>query len=331
MIYFSILLSPLFVRKNYFLCIPAAAAVLLTVWCCSHIQTMDTEYWGGNVTSAAFEEPWDETVPCSHIKYCTDSKGNSTPCGTDHAYDVVYHPAKYRLTDTNDIVKSISKTEYSSILWPESFKDMHRNFHTIDGDKYLKIWDGSRDTAKLLTTKHTYQNRIALATEWPEVDASGLFEYSEESIQGAPNGALDWFNGYYGPILQVRAIVLVFKDQPLSRGFDQQSYWKNGNKNEFVICIGTTDVVQWVHVFSWTENRELVSDASTWVKIGQPVDIPGLALKIEQELPQRWSRKQFHDFDWVMLDPPWWAYILAVIVSISVSAGSAAAVEKYWA
>lgn len=55
--------------------------IFLGKLCADKVAVYDTEYWGGWVVRATYYEPWDEEVPCSHMKWRTvthtDSKGNS--------------------------------------------------------------------------------------------------------------------------------------------------------------------------------------------------------------------------------------------------------------
>ena len=133
--------------------------------------TTDTEYWSGYVIDAEHYEAWNEKVACSHPKYCeetyTDSDGKTKTreyqCGWQHAYDVDYHPEYWEKTDNNGICKQITSSEYSrvkQVLGNESFVNMHRNYHTIDGDKYICRYTGGDEQIDIMCHDHYYTNKI---------------------------------------------------------------------------------------------------------------------------------------------------------------------------
>ena len=54
---------------------------------------------------------------------------------------------------------------------------------------------------------------------------------------------------------QVQYFVCVWKNKPYSVSDWQQAYWKGGNKNEIIVCIGVDALnkVTWANVFTWSE------------------------------------------------------------------------------
>lgn len=196
-----------------------AISEMVTVGC--------TEWWGGVWKEVRWYQEWDEEVPCSHPVYCetTDSKGNTTnyQCGTEHIYDVDFHPeyfvavtvhktlkdvrtledgqviyikdVRYQIkdierqrpaatiflkgkkepikaTDTDQFYYEytesvrISKSQYRELKarWNSNeFVDLHRDYHSIDGDMYRSLWSGTKETAEPFATKHSYENRIKVS------------------------------------------------------------------------------------------------------------------------------------------------------------------------
>jgi hypothetical protein len=69
---------------------------------------------------------------------------------------------------------------------------------------------------------------------------------------------LQKYNAQIGSWKQVHMLILVFKDQPVKAAIMQEGYWKGGNKNEFILCMGIRDTsISWAKVISWTEVDEL--------------------------------------------------------------------------
>lgn len=317
-------------------------------------QTWDHEYWGGWVTQAEYFEDWNQRVPCSHPKYVTrtDSKGRTHQefAGYQHVYDVDYHPEYWEVNDSNGATISVSRDKFEELcdhFGNRKFVELHRSYHTNDGDKYVTSWDESDELLEPVTTIHSYENRVQASHSlfnFPEVDPEeyGLFEYPKvedfyhcPSILGesGPSGAgaervLALANAKLGAWKQVRLWVVIFQDQPLAAGLAQQNYWKGGNKNEFVVCIGVNEQhqVQWCYPFSWTEVESLKVDTRNFVieQQGQTLDLERIVTWLAPEIEKRFVRKQFADFDYLQVEPPVWAVILTFILTIGANVGLSA-------
>ncbi len=333
--------------------IPLAASLIIVGICkygTAAVQMRDIEYWGGWLTHAEYYEEWDETVPCRHPVYRTDSKGNSVFVGYAHSYDVDYHPHYWLAHDSNGISKSISQQHFERLaekFHSRVFVDLHRSYHSIDGDKYVARWDGREETFTPFASIHTYENRVQASNSlfnFPEVNPKeyGLFEYPE--IQGAyacthilgqggptmtaAERKLSVFNARVASSKQVWVWILVFNDRPFQAGIAQQNYWKNGNKNELVVTIGvdSQSIIQWCHVFSWTDVEKLKIDTRSQVieQQGKPLDLVKIVDRLGPEIEKSWDRKQFANFSYLTVEPPGWmvalTYFLVLIASVGASA-----------
>jgi len=332
--------------------IPLTICVILIAVCkvFTHaIQTTDIEYWGGCVAQAEYIEDWDKEVPCRHPIYETDSKGNSVFVGYEHVYDVDYYPPQWFVTDSNGIKLRIDKYKFEELakrFKNRVFVDLHRHYHSKDGDKFVTKWDGSDNTLEPVTTTHYYENRVQASQSvfgYCSVDPKvyGLFKYPKISgyyncpaILGYDGSdlsqaqrAFNVINSRLGPKRQVRVWVLVFLNQPLQAGFDQENYWQGGNKNEFVITIGINKEgkVRWCHVFSWTKVESLKIETRDYVTSRSKLDLVNLAQWIGPELEKRFVRKHFKDFGYLSVEPPFWMIIIIYIFVMLVSIGT-----SYW-
>lgn len=322
--------------------------------------TQDTEFWGSYAVTAEYYERWNEEVPCTHTKYCTrsttcyDSEGNSHSCteeyacGTEHAYDVDTHPPRWLIHDSIGQTLRIDSSHFEELAgrWSSrQFHDMHRNYHSIDGDMYRATFPETVDVMETLTTAHQYENRVQasrsiLNTTPPteiEMQQYGIYEYPRVSgryslpvILGdggrthqEAERLFQITNSRTGSTHQARVWVLVFHDQPRQAGILQEAQWINGNKNEFVICIGVDDLmrVQWGHVFSWTENERLKIDARMFVEDQATLDLVALHDWWTGQGIQNWERREFADFEWIKVDPPMWVMWLTMLITFIVCTG----------
>jgi hypothetical protein len=317
------------------------------------VQTSDTEFWGGWATHAEYFERWNERVPCSHTKYCSetcrDSDGKtyscSKPCGKQHAYDVDDHPARWVLYDSNGESQSIGSGAFEGFAgkWhSRTFVDLHRNYHTVDGDKYVATWDKDEATFVAVTTQHTYENRVQAATSifnFPEVDPKlwklyeypGIGTYDQVAILGASgpqtkeaDALLRRWNAKLGRSKQVKMFILQFgPDSTLETGLAQENYWKGGNKNEFILALGAdrSGKVTWAHVISWTEQDRLKIDVREYALHQDTLDLVDLVNYMGPEIQKNFERKAFADFSYLTVEPPGWAIALSYILTLLVNLG----------
>lgn len=311
-------------------------------------QTADTEYWTNYATQARYQEPWteewDEYISeQGHTE--TDSKGNSryvvdVPAHLEHR--IVHHSPYWEMYDNGGGTHSISKEYYNHLvrLWgnKDHKKVTHYRQTSIgDGGYSWTNWNNIRDTMIVLTTSHSYENRIIAARsvfKFPEVeDTSELFDYPDvhkmdtPSILGSDDGMANrWLcvrNAELGVSKQVRMWILVYNDLSLQTAIDQESYWQGGNKNEFVVCIGTNDKkeVTWCYVFSWSESERLKIDVRQFVQSQSKLDLSEVARYTADEAEKQFVRKQFVDFNYLSVEPPTWAVVTTYIITFLITAG----------
>lgn len=315
--------------------------------CSEHLQTRDTEYWGGYVTSAAFFEDWNERVSCRHEIPCrhTDKNGNTKHSndGYRHLYDVDYHPEYWELyTSIGDTI-SISKKQFEDFcvqFGNRVFVELNRSYHTKDGDKYQTTFKGEPEKLEPVTAARTYENRIQASQSvfnFKEVNPKdyGLFEYppilglTQQCILGPGATApverkIQYLNATMGAPHQVRLFILIFQNQPIQAAMEQESYWKRGNKNEFVTCVGVDkDMgVQWAHVFSWTEVDELRIEARNEIMGMKTLDLAKYVDWLGPTVQSKWVRKKFEDFSYLTVEPSTtaviWSFIGTLVITIGI-------------
>lgn len=105
-----------------------------------YAQTADTEYWTGWVVKAEYYEHWNELHEWDEIYTETVGSGKNkrTVTKTRHHRDVIDHPAKWDVVDSNGIVTSVNRHQFEHLAQKfnsRKFVAMHRSYHTINGDE----------------------------------------------------------------------------------------------------------------------------------------------------------------------------------------------------
>lgn len=285
-------------------------------------EIRDREYWGGYITSIRHEEAWNEYIHATC--YRTESCGKD--CTTLVPYDcsyVQYHPDLKIGYDSNGETHYISDNLYYELRnrFGNEKKIGRHHGYTISGDILTCQFGGADKDMYTVVTEHTYRNPTQIANNvisFPvisdkEARKMGLYEYPKPGKQYelyAPSvlgmastlgeRKLDLLNAKYGKQLQLKVFILIFDDKPQTIFQDQRNYWRNGNKNEFVICIGRANgKITWADVFSWTDSDYLLNGVKN--KLAMDIDkqfhLSDFCDYLEPKLLSGWKRKPFHDFD----------------------------------
>jgi hypothetical protein len=209
----------------------------------------------------------------------------------------------------------------------------------VNGNLIRSNFVGGDDKLEPLTLSHTYENRIQASNsvfKFKTIDPtkSKVFEYCtgymlNEPIQGeapdidAANRILTIANAKYGVAKQVRILVLIFKDSPIESALIQENYWKGGNKNEFVVCIGlnANNTVSWCYPFSWTEKDELKISIRNKAINMRPFELVEFTNFAIDEVMHKFERKHFSDFNYITIEPGLTALIVTFVLTILINIG----------
>lgn len=314
--------------------------------------TSDTEFWNGTIVKGEYYEEWNEYIhkTCTEQYACgRDSKGNTTYC--TRTYDcsyVDYHPPYWELTDDNGLTITVSKYLYERLVKKfgnNNFVELNRHYYTIDGNKYVSYWPKTDETIECMVTAHRYENRVQAARDvfnFPETDTADIrlyglynypnieYEYSQLNLLGNIqyksyyDHKLEVLNAKLGKKKQVKVFVLLFNDKLREAGLKQEAYWKGGNKNELVVCIGLDKEknVTWSHVFSWTENQIIKINIRNYIESSKKLNLGKTIDFIYDEVDKNFVRKHFKDFNYLTVDPTTseliWTFVVTLIVNIIV-------------
>jgi hypothetical protein len=320
-------------------------------WIATANLTKDYEYWGTRFERVEYYEEWDEWIEqtCSET-CCCDAEGNN--CVTTY-YDCSYrdyHGEYYRKVDHLGNTHSISKEEYLRLkkkMGNTHFKDMHRDYHRIDGDMHYTTWNKKMEDYECISTTHTYENKtqaVQNVFNFPDVDTMdvetyGLFEYPptsgksryyQRNILGFSDPVaehkLQILNGNLGNSKQLKVFILVFKNQPSHDVYHlQEAYWKGGNKNEVTISMNIDDDGKptWANVYSWSEQENFKVHIRDFILNQEKLNLSKIVDFSYDELKANFVRKQFSDFDYleVKLKPNqlMWSIIVSIIMNILAS------------
>lgn len=325
------------------LILPSLLFVLLTRCIMVSVNSDDIEYLGGYVNRITYYEPWDEMVQVRHTR--TNSDGEEE---VYYTWEREYHSERYTYVDNESKWEHhLSKKEYETIkrrMGNKSvFRDMHRNYHRIDGDAYDIFWDGKIETMYDITTPHGYRNKIKAAqshTIFKMGDISkekakelGLYEYPEINAMNQnpiigrvrPDKEVQrikYINATYGKRYQFRTYILLYDNKDIEISELQKAYWQNGNKNEFVVCLGMQqDSVVWCNPFSWCDEPKLEVKTRGYFIQNPKLDIDEYGKWLQTQIPTQWKRKEFKDFDYIRVGLSKGQYIALIIIMIILNIG----------
>jgi len=329
--------------------LPMVVTIILigiTRWVTEYSQVADTEYWTGWATKAEYYERWNELKEWDEEVEVGTTKGGKKKTKKVHHKKVIDHPATWNVVDNNGLSVSISSGEFeylSQKFKSRKFVNMHRNYHTVDGGKYEAVWPGDENTLEVVTTVHTYRNRIQASDsiykfrkiDKEEKERYGLFFYPKvngyrcQSILGYDDPTaerkLSLLNAKLGKGKQIRIWVLVFPNQPMDAAISQMNCWEGGNKNELVLTVGIDSdaKIQWAYTFSWTEKEMLKVQTRDLFTEQNKLNLSEVVDKLGPLVEQGWERKHFKDFNYLSVEPPWWSVLIIYVLTFATNVGLA--------
>jgi hypothetical protein len=317
------------------LILPSILFALLMQIIMVSVNAYDTEYLGSYVTKITYYEPWDEMVRVRHTR--TNSDGEEE---VYYTWEREYHSERYTYMDNESGWEHhLSKNQYETIkkrLGDNSvFRDMHRNYHRIDGDAYDIFWDKTIEKLYDITTEHSYKNKVKsshshtifkhINISKEEADSLGLYEYPPIKImnqnpiigKNLPDKDIQrikYINAIYGKTKQFRTYILIYENKNIEISELQKSYWQNGNKNEFIVCLGVIrDSVVWSNAFSWCDEPKLEVLTRDYFINNPKLNIDEYGRWLQTQMP-KWERKEFEDFDYISIDLSKGQYIALFII-----------------
>ena len=353
---FIIAIILLFVFRKYvvwweYICLIFASVLLSIIikGCCVAEMEQDTEYIGGYMVKITHYDEWDEWIEetCTrtvHDGY--DKDGNEIT--HEEKYDCSYrkyHPERWKYTDDRGYEDYFFYKEDFDRAMKElgnpkmHFRDMHRHYYTIDGDAQDYYWDNTQHIRPLVRS-HSYKNKINASNSVfkfenisdEQADELGLFRYpkiiddDQDVVLGFrppkyTHKKFKYINSLYGPKHQFRIYVLVFSDKPVEISEKQKHYWRGGNENEFVVCLGyntKTGKIDWCNPFSWCDKPELEVATKRYFREHPRMYLGAYPDWLMQNL-HLWHGKDFNDFNYIKNEPTHGQSIAILIATIIIN------------
>lgn len=314
------------------------------------VPSYSTEYLGGYMSKISHYDAWNEWVQrtCTReVPDGTDKDGN-TKYRTE-TYDCSYvdeHPERWTYTDekgeeslfmsSDDFIRAYNELGRPKMV----FVDMNRHYYTKDGDRQDYFYDNTIAHIRPIVTEHEYANPIK--------DSKSIYNFSDISDEDVKNNSLfdypnvidddqdvilgfkaskkvikrfKYINSVYGTKKQFKLFILCFKDKDIEVAELQKSYWKGGNKNELVICIGydsKTTKIKWCYPFSWSDDNLLEVKIKSYFRSNNSMYLYQFGDFLEKNI-HLWKRKEFKDFNYLSSSISNGTAIALIIISIILS------------
>ncbi|RLG45586.1 MAG: hypothetical protein DRN81_01330 [Thermoproteota archaeon] len=217
---------------------------------------------------------------------------------------------------------------------------MNRDYHTVDGDAYVTVYDKIFEHTVPVVKQHAYKNKVQSSKsvfnfepvdtaqirkyslyEYPNYEAMGIFDYNPVMgiVDQKVTNQLRWHNAHMGATWKVNMMLLVFHNQPIRAAFLQEQYWKRGNKNEFILCLGHSGgKITWAKVISWTDKKMIMKTVEQKARMMDYDDLVSIVDMMANEVKTgNFTYKKFEeDFEYINVQPTFKAVMIAMIVTL---------------
>lgn len=265
----------------------------------------DTEIWNGEIT-----KKYSEHVSCEHSYSCncrTDKKG-STTCDTCylHSYDVDW---MLENTAGNDI--RIRRVDSQGTTEPPRYTQAKVGDPVAQSHEFTNYIKGAEESLfNTRASKKVFLQYASVIPKYPD----GIYDYyklhrtlavgqvpmPDEQLH-AWDDQLARMLRSLGPRKQVNAILVLTAIQDPRFAEALRVAWLGGKKNDVVVVVGTQTYpkIDWVRVFSWTDNDTFkiqLADAIQDQGTLNPVDTTAL---IAGWINRDFQRKHMKDFGYL--------------------------------
>jgi hypothetical protein len=292
----------------------------------------DIEYLSEFPVKATYFEEWDEWIDETCEDCTTDEDGNVSCTEYDCSYRE-YHSEFWQIKTNTGSYINISQSYYNYLvkIWGnKNFVNMHRDYYRIDGDSYVSKWNKKFNTIEPRTFTRYYTNKPQTARtvfkfrELDSIELTKVYNYPKIkefnrqvnciNCNRSDNEYLEKINALIGVNKQIKIYIINFKDKPYSHSELQKIYWKGGNKNELIICVGN----DWVNTFSWADDK-LVQVETNELFNNRELTMTQKIKQLRPIIENHWKRKEFSDFNYIKIQLTgtqiFWIYFTVTILS----------------
>ena len=298
-------------------------------------MTADTETWSGQSNRVVFHPRWVEEYQQMHTRTVGSGKNQRTETyyTTEHRTHRE-HWKEHANFGKDDAEFDIGRNEYDEVgkkfggkvivtQPPKSgFDGGDRNIYTIRNQtRYIKpaiIWKRWTNRIKVAPSVFSFVKvpETMKVYNYPKNDN---WKRSDRLVgtAGAAIPILQWDQmcSRLGPRKKVNVILVGFGDKDSMYAQYQQAKWLGGKKNDLVLCYGGPNVKPtWTFVFGWSES-ELAKKNLQSLLLDGPVDL-SIIPKIETEIRNNYTIKDWSKFDYIAVEPPQWSYFVLIGIMV---------------
>lgn len=306
-----------------------AAAILLSIIfhiCIVHGMTSDIETWSGNVENVNYTPKW--RAEWTETETYEDSEGDTHTRIVNKSRD---YPPVWTV-NTNIGKYDINENEYNvlKLRFGKEISAPGYRPHFDSGDKNDYSLVNINNWYQPMHVTKNWSNKIKACPSvfsFPTIsNDSKAYDYPENNnlfmsdrLLGEAKSLInvynfDCMNARLGPAKKVNVIIIVYaSDCDNQVAQEQEAKWIGGKKNDLVLCCGDFPS-KWSYVFGWTDETLVKRNLETILLLNN-VDNKILPL-IENEIIKNYNIKDWHQFDYLTIDPPTWSYIVLLITMI---------------
>lgn len=307
-------------------------------WLMYRYRTRANEYLGSYIVSIRHDDAWIERVV--YTERVSDGKGGYRevkrvryiPHPDEYRYYTSIGSTYYfNSCDYYNIIRLWGTPCHHEQICGPHIKGGVRFYQTYEYSDFLDDMptcnpfenDDVYRTMIPITEEHSYVNKIKNSNSifrfenisknkakelglwnYPTVDGMDMSPILGLEVDGAIEEQFRMLNAYYGALCQIRLFFIFFDST--THGVDiaekQRAYWKGGNKNEFVVCLGLNNGnVEWCHAFSWMDEPVLSVKIEDYFRTNPALDLMALHGWIREHLGD-WKRKEFSDFKYIKVE-----------------------------
>jgi hypothetical protein len=252
------------------------------------------------------------------------------------------HPERFVAITASKRECSISSKEFSYYknLWKTegTFVDMHRKYHTKDGDAFDYLYSGIPNQAGVVTEVDCYKNPIKRNPNLfkiPDLEGKSskenLFKYpggdDDLVIQGLdslPDSIMNLSKFVNSMDKKFRCHLLVYKSPTI--GIDvverQKHYWQGGKDNEVVFCVGLNkqNKVDWFSSFSWSSIPKMESSLRYRILPGTIFDVNKFYdLVIKEYEKGNWIPRDFSQYSYISVSYSKTDSLITLLITILIN------------
>lgn len=308
----------------------------------NYIKNTDYEIRSGYIEKVEHIEEWDEWIPPTTT--CSSNSEGNTQCTTSAGY-WIHHDAENYIYTTDNGKISVMKSpdgEYFTDNYPNTSKELekywpihtpsaskHRYKNKVQGSNSIYAYKFTKEEIEEFTDLPKYPIKIKdyiyvdrIIGEVPKKEKA-LKILSEENSR--LNQIIIDEEGKKRAWKQVNLIfVNLGEKSSIKEAYALERYWEGGNKNDYIIAFSMSNKgkVNWVYPFSWSEVELLKIETRQYFEsISVVTDFSVIIKDISKLVEDKFERKSFSEFNYIVYMPSRAAIILLVIIYMSLLVG----------